>query len=161
MTRMDRRSRPQSIDRWIESANQKQVRQGSYARTARAEGWQQAAARSKKQSPFTSACTPPIHCWSALHLSVSGRRRRGRLLSRSRVALPPSPTCLALPRCLAPAVQNLHCLGLPVRFSIPESRSGSPSPAHACACKPSKQRQQVPLPGSYRSFLFLGGAGAV
>lgn len=60
---------------------------------------------------------------------------RPAAFSLSGFALPPIPSpdppAFALPRCLAPAVQNLHCLGLPVHFSIPQSRSGSPSPAHA------------------------------
>lgn len=100
MTRMDRRSRPQSIDRWIESANQKQVRQGSYARTARAEGWHTQAARSKKQKPFhigVHAADPLLERPASIRLRTQASA--GRLPSRSRV----------LPCLLFPAQTHLLC----------------------------------------------------
>jgi hypothetical protein len=110
MTRMDRRSRPQSIDRWIESANQKQVRQGSYARTARAEGWHTQAARSKKQKPFhigVHAADPLLERPASIRLRTQASA--GRLPSRSRVLpclLFPAQTHLLLP---FPVALRLQC----------------------------------------------------
>lgn len=101
MTRMDGSQVAAAVDRPMDRVRMKtRNRSGkaaTHARRGRKAGTQTQAARSKKQSPFTSACTPPIHCWSALPREPASIRLRTQASAGCLLALGLGLPCLLFP----------------------------------------------------------------